>query len=83
MFTLDSGIDAVQNSKKQFVKTFVNDKTTANTLTQMVDAQTAYFKAMTKAATEVGTTVATETVRAVQELKKFTPAKFAESMMNK
>lgn len=48
MHLLDSTIDFVQNTKKQFVNTFVNDKPTSDALNKFVDSQTEYTKALTK-----------------------------------
>lgn len=53
MFTPDLIIDTIQNSKKQFVNTFVTDKSVAAALNEFVDAQTAYTKQAAKAGTEM------------------------------
>lgn len=51
-----AAIDAVQNSKKSFVDTFVKHEALAKSLNGFVDAQTKY----TKAAVDAGIKTATE-----------------------
>jgi hypothetical protein len=41
---IDNFIDTVQNYKKQFVTTYVTDKTTREALVKFVDAQTDFTK---------------------------------------
>lgn len=59
-----AAVDAVQNSKKTFVETFVKHEGMAKTLTNFVDGQTAYTKAAIDAgltfATNVGTLITTK-----------------------
>jgi len=85
MFTLDTTIDAVQTSKKQFVKTFVQDEKIADTLNQFIDNQTEYTKKAAKATLDAGTTVAQEAVKHLQEMSKeagkFDFTKFYENAM--
>ncbi len=74
MFTLDTTIDTVQGAKKEAIKHFVKNEEVAKTLTEFVDAQTAYTKEALKATTEMTTKLATklagETVRVAQEAMK-------------
>ena len=55
MFTFDAVIDAVQNSKKTFVTTFVKNEKMAEALNGFVNEQTEY----TKKAVKVGMDTAT------------------------
>lgn len=62
MFTPDTFIDAVQNGKKQFVNTFVQHDGIKRALTDFIDGQTAYTKALVETNTKVGTRLASELV---------------------
>lgn len=76
MFTADTFIDTVQTAKKEAVKTlFAKNETIAKSLTEFVDAQTAYTKGAVKAGTDVATKLASETVKYTQEAAKFDYAK--------
>jgi hypothetical protein len=77
MFTLDATIDAVQNSKKQFVSTFVQNEAIAKALNSFIDAQAEYTKKATKVGIDTATSVAQETAKLVQEATKFDVSKFA------
>ena len=81
MFTLDQAIDAVQNGKKQFVKTFVTNETVAEALTSFVDAQSDYTKKAAKVGVDTMTTLASETTKAIQNSLKFDYVKFGEGVM--
>ncbi len=81
MFTLDTVIDTVQSGKKTFVNTFVTNETVKKALVEFVDAQTAYTKEAAKAGTDAFTTVAKETVTAMQNAAKFDYTKFGEGVM--
>jgi hypothetical protein len=74
MFTLDTTIDTVQGAKKEAIKHFVKNEEVAKTLTEFVDAQTAYtkeaFKATTDVATKLTTKLAGEAVKFGQEAMK-------------
>ena len=48
MFTLDFAIDSVQNAKKTFVNTFVQDEKFKAELVKLVDAQTEFAKGQVK-----------------------------------
>jgi flagellar motor switch protein FliM len=48
MFSFDSIIDTVQNGKKQFVETFVQDAKFKAELVKLVDAQSAFAKGQVK-----------------------------------
>ena len=72
MFTLDTTIDAIQTAKKNIVNTmFANNETVAKTLTDFVDAQTAYTKSALKAGTDTATKLTSEAVKALQEASKY------------
>ena len=80
MFTLDTTIDAVQTSKKQFVNTmFAKNENIAKTLNEFVDAQTEYTKSAFKAGSDVATKLASEAVKLAQEAAKFDYVKAAET----
>jgi DNA transposition AAA+ family ATPase len=70
MFSADSYIDTVQNGKIQFINTFVKQDAIKEALVDFVDAQTKYTKEVVKTATEVTTTLAQESVKAVGDLSK-------------
>lgn len=48
MFALDTVIDTIQSTKKQFVTTFVTDKELQKPLFAFVDAQTDFVKQIVK-----------------------------------
>jgi c-di-GMP-related signal transduction protein len=82
MFTLDATIDAVQNGKKQFVKTFVQNETIADALTKFVDAQTEYTKNAVKVSTNTVTTLTEEAVKATKQISSIDYAKMVDSFTN-
>ena len=71
MFTLDATIDAVQTGKKTFVNTFVQHEGVKEAMIKFIDAQADYTKKAAKAGTDVVTTIASESVKAVQEATKY------------
>ena len=81
MFTLDATIDAVQNGKKQFVKTFVQNEKMADAMNLFIDAQATYTKQAFKVGVDTATTLASETTKTVQEATKFDYTKFGEGIM--
>ena len=81
MFTLDATIDAVQTGKKTLVNTFVQHEGVKEAMIKFIDAQADYTKKAVKAGTDAVTTVASETVKAVQEASKFDYTKFGEGIM--
>ena len=81
MFTLDATIDAVQNGKKQFVKTFVQNETAATAMNDFIDAQAEYTKKAAKVGTDTFATLTTEMVKTAQEAMKFDYTKFGEGIM--
>ena len=81
MFTLDATIDAVQNGKKQFVKTFVQNEKIAEAMNTFIDEQAAYTKKAAKVGSETVTTLTSEMVKTAQEAMKFDYAKFGEGIM--
>ena len=64
MFALDTLIDTIQTTKKQFVTTFVTDKEVQKPLNDFVDAQTDFVKQIVK----------TNEVLATQTKEAFTKA---------
>lgn len=82
MFTTDAIIDAVQNGKKTFVKTFVQNETMADSMNDFIDQQTGYTKKAVSATTDMFATVSQEAVKATQNATKFDYTKFGESIMN-
>lgn len=81
MFTIDATIDAVQNGKKQFVKTFVQNEAAAAAMNQFIDAQAEYTKKAAKVGVDTFTTLSTEAVKTVQNAAKFDYTKFGEGIM--
>ena len=81
MFTLDATIDAVQNGKKQFVKTFVQNEKIAEAMNTFIDEQAAYTKKAAKVGMDTFTTLTTEAVKTAQEAMKFDYTKFGEGIM--
>jgi predicted Zn-dependent protease len=81
MFTFDAVIDAVQNSKKTFVTTFVKNEKMADAMNGFVNEQTEYTKKAVKATSDMATTVTSELVKAIQEAGKFDYSKFGEGIM--
>jgi hypothetical protein len=81
MFTYDAVIDTVQTGKKTWVNTFITNETAKDAMIKFIDAQADYTKKAFKATTDAATTVASETVKAVQEATKFDYVKFGEGIM--
>ncbi len=81
MFTVDQTIDTIQNGKKQFVKTFVQNETAATAMNEFIDAQAEYTKKAAKVGMDTFTTLASETTKAVQNSMKFDYVKFGEGVM--
>jgi len=81
MFTLDATIDTVQNGKKQFVKTFVQNEKIADAMNTFIDEQAAYTKKAAKVGTDTFATLASEMVKTTQEAMKFDYTKFGEGVM--
>lgn len=52
---LNTFIDTVQDAKKQIVKTFVQDKTLAETINDFVESQRTFTKQIAKTTFEVAT----------------------------
>ena len=78
MFTVDQTIDQIQESKKQFVKTWVTNQQAAEALNSYVDVQTQFVKQAVKSANAIGTVIADEVVKATKEAGKIDYAKFGE-----
>lgn len=81
MFTADAIIDTVQNGKKTFVKTFVQNETAAQAMNNFIDAQAEYTKKAAKVGMDTMTTLGTEMVKATQNAMKFDYTKFGEGVM--
>jgi len=81
MFTPDTFVDAVQQSKKAWIKTFVTNDHIADSMNHFVDSQTDYTKKAVKATLEATQEIAAETVKAAKEAAKFDYVKFGEGIM--
>ncbi len=81
MFTFDPVIDAVQNSKKQFVKTFVTNTKISDSLNSFIDSQTSYTKEASRAGVTMFTDVMNEMIKTSHETLKFDYTKFGEGIM--
>ncbi len=81
MFTADAIIDTVQNGKKQFVKTFVQNEAAAKAMNEFIDAQADYTKKAAAVGMDTFTTLSTELVKATQNAMKFDYTKFGEGIM--
>lgn len=81
MFTIDATIDAVQNGKKQFVKTFVQNEAAAAAMNSFIEAQAEYTKKAAKVGVDTFTTLSTEAVKTMQNAAKFDYTKFGEGIM--
>ena len=81
MFITDTIIDTVQNGKKTFVKTFVQNEAAAAAMNSFIDAQAEYTKKAAKVGMDTFTTLSTEMVKASQNAMKFDYNKFGEGIM--
>ena len=81
MFTSEAVIDAVQNGKKQFVKTFVSNEHIAESMNQFIDTQAEYTKKAVRATTDAATEIMQETQKVMREAAKFDYTKFGEGIM--
>ena len=81
MFTADAIIDTVQTGKKTFVNTFVTNESIKDSMVKFIDAQAEYTKKAAKVGMDTFTSVASETLKAVQEATKFDYVKFGEGIM--
>ena len=63
MFTADAIIDTVQNGKKQFVKTFVQNEAAATAMNTFIEAQADYTKKAVAVGMDTVTTLSTEMVK--------------------
>lgn len=81
MFTSEAIIDAVQNGKKTFVKTFVSNEHIAESMNHFIDAQADYTKKAVRATTDAATEIMQETQKAMREAAKFDYTKFGEGIM--
>lgn len=84
MFTFDTVIDQIQNTKKQAINTFVTNKAFAEPMVEFVDAQTAYTKEAVKTATAVSTKLASEATKVAQDTaKQIAENEWVKSMTDK
>ena len=81
MFTADTVIDSIQNSKKQFVKTFVTNEHIAESMNHFIDTQAESTKKAMKATTDAATEIMQETQKVMRETAKFDYTKFGEGIM--
>jgi hypothetical protein len=81
MFTADAIIDTVQNGKKTFVKTFVQNEAAATAMNSFIDAQADYTKKAAAVGMDTFTTLTTEMVKTMQNAAKFDYTKFGEGIM--
>ena len=83
MFTPDFYVDTVQNGKKTFVNTFVQNESLKSAMVDFIDAQTAYTKAAVKAGTDVGTKMVSEGVKTFTDITKMDLSKMDFTKMFK
>ena len=81
MFTADTVLDSIQNSKKQFVKTFVTNEHIAESMNHFIDTQAEYTKKAFKATADAATEIMQETQKVMRETAKFDYTKFGEGIM--
>lgn len=81
MFTADAFIDTVQTAKKTFVNTFITNETHKEAMIKFIEAQADYTKKAAKVGMDTFTSLASETVKQVQEASKFDYSKFGEGIM--
>ena len=82
MFTLDYAVDAIQTGKKTFVNTFVTNEAMKKEMIKFIDAQGDYTKQAIKATTDATAAIASEGMKAVQEVAKFDLTKFYDTVSN-
>lgn len=70
MYNLDETIDSIQNSKKTFVTNMVKDSEIAGNINDLVDAQTAYTKAVAKTAEQTLQRIGKEIMAGSAEVTK-------------
>jgi hypothetical protein len=70
MFTHDSIIDVVQNSKKVLVNSFVTDETIKSATLKTIDAEAEFLRQMGKLSLDTATLVATEAQKVGSHLTK-------------
>jgi len=83
MFALDTTIDNIQVGQKNFVKTFVQNETMAETLTKLVDVNAEYSKKAVKLGSDTMTTLVEETTKLAQTAGKFDYTKMFETFTPK
>lgn len=91
MFTVDSTIDSIQNAKKAFVHQAIKDSEVASNINELVDAQTAYSKAVVKTTNQTLQKISQELVNAGSEVsniakqavEQFTQNSFVKDLQEK
>jgi len=78
MFTVEKLVDTIQNSKKQFVETFVKQENIRDSLNEFIDAQTKYTKTVVDTANTITKTVSDEATKMVKEVADYDWSKFAD-----
>jgi hypothetical protein len=81
MFTVDYTVDAVQNGKKELVKTFIQNESVAEAMNAFIETEAELTKKAAKAGLDTFSTLASEATKAYQNSMKFDYAKFGESVM--
>ena len=71
MFTVEKLVDTIQNSKKQFVETFVKQEDVRDSLNEFIDAQSEYTKTVVDTATKLTKTVSEEATKLVKEVAEY------------
>lgn len=81
MFTVDYTVDAVQNGKKELVKTFIQNESVAGAMNTFIDTESELTKKAVKTGLDTFTTLASETTKVVQNSMKFDYVKFNEGII--
>lgn len=71
MFTFVKVIDTIQDSKKQFVNTFVFDKNFREELIKLIDSQSEFAKGWTTSSIAIMQTICT---KSISTLKNYIPS---------
>ena len=71
MFTVEKLVGTIQNSKKQFVETFVKQEDVRDSLNEFIDAQSEYTKTVVDTATKLTKTVSEEATKLVKEVAEY------------
>ena len=74
-------VEGIQSAKKQFVSTFVQNKTAAKAMNEFIDAQADYTKKAVAVGMDTFTVLSAEMVKSAQNASKFDYTKFGEGIM--